>query len=1158
MGKHRRVDQPLPFVVVAYDRAPEKPHVDGGTPAPSAPISASEPLRRLKLAFARSKKAFQARHVDLNSAVSQHSRYGRSSSPSHFTRHDHERDTPHVYAAPALPKHAKPRKRSGQLVTAAIARVRAPQATRQQEASVGKPAKPALWISDSASKQRDVLARAEQVFTSSSGYAKDIDALAFHLYDIASTGETPSVAASRALLLIEALREAGATETASADDTLWRIGQLDFDRPHTRVFADHGERRAWHVVNLLARSSGGFSILERLRVNEGMPFANDMHRLALKTLLESAAAADYSEEELHARSIHDYSPGAIAARMGLLRQSRLAAIEPGPTALAKRAFDAAVSLLEDGPDSLTADQCGALFAWRQGFREDNRGSDLAQARERLYKFLTQTIPRVEEPRWKSRIPRVFRGTSGSALSALRLGTRGVPRKTIAHEQAALRDKMAETQPDFDRSIGWDSSSVLAHAHVPRKMAERATKRIGAQYDDSREGRVRETMRQAMWRLMRMSAMRPSAMITHARAQQSVLELAALQIWLERGGFANGRPNAAALAAIAKRAREIAEQLAASSGTGKQSVRMSRKIERMLDATAQWQSRTGEELVDIKPFSRIARRSFSIERLAAWGKVAGVPDDDAFWPLIEELMSLAHPSTSVKDAQSIDGVHATLKEVVEGLQSGHRLHLSDGGHQGISTRGLSGSTQLFINGTALPISPRLDVRALRTRAADVVISRTTHCAEIFAGTTETRQRHFGAGLLVGYDIDVDFTVLRAGIVTNVTLHGRELSQPRGVSIRVARRLNADGTGYDDKAMQAKLSEIVDHFFAEAQQAHDDGPNGVWNRFAQRYWADPDVSVSWTESETVTRRHGLTVDANATVALPKFGAHHPSDPGELTFRAGPSIGAGWQRSRQTMDSVERTGMLQVEQHRVSLGASWQARTGIAPSVAHPVSSNGRHSVGLMSIDAPALSMKLDERNQSAKVQLVWEGGDKLNHRACVLDIEYLNADAYMRSVQSSRGELLRLFSAQASGAGKHGQDRSVSRREKIARAGQRIDAHLADVDVNRGPHLSYVKRYRLRREVAEQLEANAMLVAQSGHDLRVKAAFEARKEQLLGNRASWMLVELKVRERNTRARSFGPSMMLQFNTRMSATGDREIVAENAPFNALEALDGPSSGS
>ncbi|TGT20361.1 autotransporter, partial [Mesorhizobium sp. M3A.F.Ca.ET.174.01.1.1] len=135
------------------------------------------------------------------------------------------------------------------------------------------------------------------------------------------------------------------------------------------------------------------------------PYRDELQRFGIEVLLTSANALE-----------------------PVATDDPLAASDPACAPLAARAFDAASTLLAFGRDALSADQHGALFAWRQSFGEDSRNSELSQTRQRLARFVGNTIPRVGEKRWKTLLPRTFRGRHGSPLSALRLGTQGVPRK----------------------------------------------------------------------------------------------------------------------------------------------------------------------------------------------------------------------------------------------------------------------------------------------------------------------------------------------------------------------------------------------------------------------------------------------------------------------------------------------------------------------------------------------------------------------------------------------------------------------------------------------------------------------------------------------------------------------------------------------------------
>ncbi|MFM0553140.1 autotransporter [Paraburkholderia sediminicola] len=1104
MSQHNRFKFSLfhPFVESAPDAHPElsaaaPPDNAGVTPRPAAPHGA---LDRLKASLARSPGAFRAHRFEMTTAVFQRTTHGRSAGPETFV----EARRPY---APIAGRAKKPAENATRELVAA--------ATAGTES--GAPANPALAPSplahvlplDALTSSDALLAYVRAEFDCAPALADEIDdasALVSRLIRLTSrsnaNGATRIATIARSGLIAQAMKQAGVTSIEQAHVALERLGMLDFDAPQTRHSGGAADRQAWHIARVLSRSHPGFQALGDVRAALFEPFANDTARLAVRMILQSAEALDPLPGDADAAAQHDGAPGAVAIRTGRSRAS-LNATEAEPVTLAARAFDAAATLLESGRDALTPDQKGAFFAWRQSFDEDGRHSDLSQARERLHKFSLRTLARVGEKRWKTLLPRMFRGTHSAPLAALSLGTQGVPRRTIAQERAA-----------FEKGLR-DASAAL-----------------------------REN-----------PAMQPAAALTHVRAARSLVELAALLTWLEHGGFTSGRIDGETLVRVARRAHQMSVD-AAGSKPGEDSARLAR-IQRL---TLRWSALSAEQLAKTRPFSAIAKRPFTVERLAVWGKVARMPDDATYWRSVDALRRLAQAPTP-NPADDLDEVRATLKEVVEGLQSGHRLRLSDGGRQGVSTRGLNETTHVVLHGIGLPVSPRIDLRASRAREAVVEISRATHGVELFLGTTRTTLHHVGAGLLIGYDIEAGLTSVRAGLTTNVVLRAHERAEPRGVSLRVARRVKPDGSGYDDDAMRAKLSQIIDFLFDEATEAHGDGPAGIWNRLAERYWDDLDVSVSWTDSRTSTTRQAVYVDASATVKFANLGGATAPDPvtgktaRQLTIRAGPSVGAAREKSRLTSEMLERSGRIQIDQHRVGLGRLWHLRSGIAPGFSHPLDPNGKNSVGLFSVDAPAATMTLGERNHSAKLQLVREDG-LLSHRACMLDIEYLDARMYARAVQVARTELIDLFAAQIVAqqrrAAAAGETATLEPDEIRRMAAERIDAHLSNALENQRPNLTYLLRYRLHRSTAARLEANAALLAQAGGDPDVRARIEADNAAILGTPESWMPIELKIKERSTETRGIGLNTIVQLNARTSATGDREIVTESVPFGVLEALE------
>ncbi|WP_176059723.1 autotransporter [Paraburkholderia sp. BCC1876] len=904
-------------------------------------------------------------------------------------------------------------------------------------------------------------------------------------------GPDDALPASRGALVAQALHGATIGDSRSANNVLDALDHLDFAQMHTARSSTPAEAGAWQVARTLARTDAGFEALNQLR-HGGQPAPGTAStQLAQRMMLQAADALD---PPLHgAGPAQDPAPAAVAARA-----APAAGTPVSDAPLAWQAYDAAATLTTQGRGALNADQKGAFFAWRQNFREDGRGSDLSQARERLNKFSAKTIDRVGENRWKSFFPRLV-GKRSSPLSALRFGTQGVPRKTVGAEQAKLEDGM----------------------------------------------------RQALAPLCERPEMRAAAALSHARPEQSIAELAALHVWLEAGGFPNGRLDAGQLHQVTERAQQLCAELQP------RDVGSPATLDRLRAETTRWANTDPHTLGRSKPFKSIAKQPFNLERLASWGKVAKVPADSPFWTQVSSLKDRARPPTPTADAESAGAVRQTLKDVAHDLQSSSRLRLTDGNRIGVSTRGLSANLSKVLHAGAVPIAPRLDLRASKTREAVVELSRGTHGVEMFVGTAKTQVRHAGVGLLVGYDVDVGLTQMRAGLTTQAVLHSQELSEPSGVSLRVARRVNQNGTGYDDGAMREKLEGVIDHVFDETTQTHganSGGARGTWNRLAEHYFDDPDVSVSWTDTVARTVKRGASADVGVSVSVPKVGS---------PFRAGAALGIGYEKTaKQTLDSNEQSGRVQVEQHRVGAGSRLIGRLSGTLSATQSVGAHDSSvGVGLVSLDAPSASMTFADDSHLAKVQLVRENG-ALMHRACLFDTEYSSAETYTRAVDASRDQWVDLFAEQAlAEQDAERQDARLNGRpapqQPPARAvaEERLDRHLGDVKANRRPNQTYFHRYRLKRGAAKQLDLLAAMSKQlppaetaAGHP-----QIDAKVDGILNDPASWMPIELKVKERTTSTRSPGFNFALQLNTQTSATGDRELFAESIPFALVDRLDG-----
>ncbi|ALK32520.1 hypothetical protein [Burkholderia plantarii] len=874
----------------------------------------------------------------------------------------------------------------------------------------------------------------------------------------------------RGVLTAGALREAGVHDPAQARDVLDALAALDFARMDTQTSAlPAGAAREVDATRarawLVARTlSRTDEGFDALRTLRGPGHEPPLQLMAQRMMLQAADHADPGPHDT-LTAAGDPAPGAVQARL-------LAG--PDAAKLPARAFAAAAIANTGGATRMRPDQKGDFFAWRQHFRDEGAGTPLAMTRERLHRFTGKTLDRAGENRWKTFAARAV-GKHRSPLAAVRNGTQDVTRLTIAKEKKALGE-----------------------------LADRREALLG------------------------LPAMQPAATLGHAQPAHSLVELAALHVWFDSGGFKTGKPDAAQRKAIVAKARQMRGEIA------RQPASPARDA--FLRDTEAWDGRHAQ---DHAAFAGVGNVPFDLDRLAGWAQRAQV-EDPAFVAELDALKASAKNLPRAVGTPDREHVVDALGEVVKQLPSGARLRVQDGNRAGISTRGLSANFGKLLNATGIPLTARVDARYNKNRSALVEFARSNYGAEIFAGTADGSSWQAGAGVRVGYDFDVGLSYVRAGVTAQGMLYQSETNNPRGVSLRVTRRVKEDGSNFDDKTLETKYAGLFKHLVDSSAAAPDKSAEGTWNHLADQYLEDEDISVGWTDGTDKTSRSGATFDVGVYGGIP----HTP-------LSAGVGVGVGYTSTHHHIrEQRDHGGSLQLEQHRSGGGSQWVGRLTAGLSGSVPIGTKP-HTVGLgtTSVDTPSINLALRDTGIESRVQIARDNG-VLMPRSCIVDVEYKSPRMFTRAIDAQRGAWRDLYALDS--LKKQGVTIETAGpghwATAHARADEKIDRLLGEVRGNSAPNQTYFHRFRLRGDAATRI--NALTASEVGG--RPNPAVAREINRIMSDPASWIASDLKVKEVNSSASRAGLNVALHVTAVTQVSGEHEIVSETADFAQLDALE------
>ncbi|WP_415805056.1 hypothetical protein [Bordetella muralis] len=915
-------------------------------------------------------------------------------------------------------------------------------------------------------------------------------ALVSDLMHLGAPARAPEI--QRAVLVAQALQAADIQDMDEAKNVLDVLKNLDFDKLSMSGQGARGDAslsdysKAWRAAYTLSRTSTGYEALLHMQTQAAM--AQGTIAGTAQPSADSLPTSKPAAQRMMLQALDHLNQTYPRARAGASRPAAVLerakeGAKVSPT-LALAAYEAALLVSRGGKDALSARQKGDYFAWRQNFRDDSPGSALAMTRNRLHKFMGKTMPRAGENRLKTFVPRLF-GTHRSPMSALRGGTQDITQRTIAQ-----MDKLEHELHDA-------SAALLTH-------------------------------------------LQPGMILGNPEPEKALVELAAIHVWIEQGGFAKDTPNRKERSKIKDKAVALRDQLLREQANHRVRIPIG-----LLSTARSWTSASHLHA----SFSGLRKQSWDADSVAAWVQGRGPEDGELGNALNTWSNTFKTYQTTRLPAPEADQVHDRFLQVVDNFPPGGRLRLFDGNEFGGSTRGLSANLSGLTSAlSGIPLGPRLDLRAERRRDAVFELGRGIAGTEFFFGTSNTVSHQEGAGLLVGYGLGVgDSLGVRAGANIDAVFYGHQQANIRGVSIRVPRRLKEDGTGYNDAGLHKKQLQVAEYLRSAAAPTGDKRSSAdTWNQLASHFFEEPDISIGWTEAVDRNRRHGGSADVGAGVTFPMASLNAMATP----------LGVQGEWVNRQRDAKDSGGRYQYEQHRFGQGWKMSGNAGVRFGTLGQIDadSQGRHATVRTQAVGLGVTLPLLDRRGEAKFNLVRDDG-RLIHRACIMDCEYTSLNAFRDSLKQNQDEWVRFF-AIGELSKEQGQPSAQARVAATTRGLAELEKVRARIDSAEARNQVYFLRHRLREAVAKQIDVMEAQIAQKGAGAsdEDRAAVDAAITSLLTTPESWMPVDLKLKYvvSNGGPKRLGIRAALHLNTITEVVGEHDGVNAKIGFKALDAID------
>ncbi|HDR9503533.1 TPA: hypothetical protein QDC06_006873 [Burkholderia cepacia] len=361
---------------------------------------------------------------------------------------------------------------------------------------------------------------------------------------------------------------------------------------------------------------------------------------------------------------------------------------------------------------------------------------------------------------------------------------------------------------------------------------------------------------------------------------------------------------------------------------------------------------------------------------------------------------------------------------------------------------------------------------------------------------------------------------------------EHANPTGVRLRFIPP--KDGAGKPNyAAMRTKMSEAVDYLFEmSAPDKRDLSANDLWEHFANCYFDDSDLSVSWVDHRAATASAGASLTGIAHVG--------GKSNGRQTSRVGGTLTYGAQWAATLAKRNDSTGAH--PQVRRSEGTSHvQTLTATAnmtvPSEGLPGdgASETPDSLSFPSIPFGSATFELHQSGFDAAFNAMLEQG-RFSGANTFIDLTERNVDTFVRfaSQPGRREQWERVCTALEGGDPERGR--------------ARLDKLLDDAKRGVRPNQSFWIRYRLKQDVLYTLDhyaAAAKQAARRPDGTEELAALRRASYELVRRPDARVPQSLAVYEEVSGRRSAGVNFGIQALAQSTASGARRVSLIDLPL-------------